>query len=416
MSGIRDGVRAEIPPPFSMKQGKDHHPPDLRELSVPFQLVGEYVEAKPHGSGHINDTYAVTYRIAGEPVRYIQQRINGRIFPNVPHLMENIHRVTRHLSTKLEGPSGDRRHNGSALHQGGTMRALRVIPCANGKPYYQDHKGHFWRTYDFVEHAQTYDRVTSAAQAYEAAYAFGEFQELLADLPAPRLHETIPGFHHTRKRFEAFQKAIDEDKLGRARSVSEEIKFFLSREAIVNVLLDEHARGAIPERVTHNDTKLNNVLLDDATGRGVCVIDLDTVMPGLALYDFGDLVRTSTSPALEDELDLSKVTMQMPMFEALVNGYLASAGKFLTDTEKQFLPFSGKLITYEIGLRFLTDYLEGDVYFKTKRKHHNLDRARTQMALVRSIEAQESALNAVVERASAAQPKGKVSRTAALVV
>ena len=295
------------------------------------------------------------------------------------------------------------------------MRALRLIPCVDGLPYYRDSKGHFWRTYDFVENAQTYDRVTNAAQAYEAAYAFGEFQELLADLPAPRLHETIPGFHHTPKRFETFQKAVGENKAGRARNIQSEIDFFLSHEPMVNVLLDEHARGTIPERVTHNDTKLNNVMLDDATGRGVCVIDLDTVMPGLALYDFGDLVRTSTSPALEDELDLSKVTMQMPMFEALVNGYLASAGRFLTDAEKQFLPFSGKLITYEIGLRFLTDYLEGDVYFKTKRPHHNLDRARTQMALVQSIEVQESAMNAVVERASTGHSKGRDSFPATAV-
>ncbi len=378
----------------------NYHPPDLSGLRTVFQLPGDYVSALPHGSGHINDTYAVTYRANGQKARYIQQRVNHRIFPNVPQLMDNIFRVTRHLSAKLGDGSGP-----------GQMRTLTLIPCADGKPYHQDAEGNYWRTYNFVDQALTYDRVENPNQAYEAAKAFGEFQKLLADLPEPRLFETIPNFHNTPKRFEAFEKALREDSAGRAASVQKEIEFFLSRGPIASVLLDENARGTIPERVTHNDTKLNNVMLDMTTGKGICVIDLDTVMPGLALYDFGDLVRTSTSPALEDELDLSKVTMQMPMFEGLVNGYLASAGGFLTQGEKHFLAFSGKLITYEIGLRFLTDYLQGDIYFKTKRLHHNLDRARTQMALVASIESQEDAMNRVVERACASK-NGHVTKEA----
>jgi hypothetical protein len=366
----------------------DAPPPDLSRLQTPFCLPGQYVTAQPCSSGHINDTYAVTYNVNGKKTRFIQQRVNHRIFPNVPHLMDNISRVTRHLTEKLTGTSST-----------GGMQSLTLIPAADGKPYFQDDQGDYWRAFLFLENAQSYDRVANAGQAYQAALAFGEFQKLLADLPGPRLHETIPRFHHTPSRLETFRKVLREDRAGRAASVPAEIAFFESRESIVDILLAEHARGTIPERVTHNDTKLNNVMIDDVSGRGICVIDLDTVMPGLALYDFGDLVRTSTSPALEDELDLSKVNMQMPMFEALVNGYLSSAGDFLTGTEKRLLPFSGKLISFEVGLRFLTDYLEGDVYFKTKRPHHNLDRARTQMALVKSIETQETAMNSIVERA-----------------
>jgi Ser/Thr protein kinase RdoA (MazF antagonist) len=222
---------------------------------------------------------------------------------------------------------------------------------------------------------------------------------LLADLPGERLHETIPDFHHTPSRFARFQAALARDSHGRAAAAGPEIAFALARAGEVSVVVDALRDGSLPERVTHNDTKLNNVLLDDVTQEGVCVIDLDTVMPGSALYDFGDLVRTSTSPAAEDETDLSLVRMQLPMFEALVRGYLASARGFLTPREKELLPFAGKLITFEIGLRFLTDWLEGDTYFKIKRPAHNLDRCRTQFKLVASIEEQLPAMREIVERA-----------------
>ena len=241
-------------------------------------------------------------------------------------------------------------------------------------------------------------RLTAPWQAAEAARAFGEFQRLLLDLPGARLRETIPGFHDTRRRFEDFRRAITNDSRRRAAEARSEIAFALTREALAGVLLDLHARGEIPERITHNDTKLNNVMLDDATHEAVCVIDLDTVMPGLALYDFGDMVRSATNAAAEDERDLAKVAMRMPIYEALVSGYLAAAGGFLNAAERAHLAFAGKLVTFEIGLRFLTDFLEGDVYFKTHRPGHNLDRARNQFALVRSIEAQESAMQAAAER------------------
>jgi len=269
-----------------------------------------------------------------------------------------------------------------------------MIPTRDGSMCHRDNVGDYWRAYIFIEKARTYDVVESTSQAFEAAQAFGRFQKMLSDLPAPRLHDTIPDFHHTPKRFAALVKAIETDPANRARLARSEIDFVLRRESITSTLLDAN----LPVRVTHNDTKLNNVMLDNATGKGVCVIDLDTVMPGLVLYDFGDMVRTVTSPTKEDEADLSKVTMRFPMFEALLRGYLSAASDFLTESESQFLPFAGKLITFEIGLRFLTDYLLGDVYFKVHREQHNLDRCRTQFKLVESIEQQEDQMNRLLGR------------------
>ena len=354
---------------------------DVRSVARQFKLFGDFVSAEPYGSGHINDTYCVVFNQAGLPMRYIFQRINHNIFKNPVALMENVQRVTAHLATKIDGQPD------------ATRRVLTLIPARDGRGWCVDAEGNHWRVYLFIEKARTYDAVESAEQAFKAAQAFGQFQGLLADLPAPRLHDTIPDFHHTPKRFAALEAAINADAAGRVKLARPEIEFALAHKSITSVLLDAN----LPERVTHNDTKFNNVMLDDATGEGICVIDLDTVMPGLALYDFGDMVRTTTSPAKEDERDLSKVTMQFPMFEALVRGYLSTAGSFLTKAEKQFLPFSGKLITFEIGIRFLTDFLAGDVYFKVYRDGHNLDRCRTQFKLVESIEQQEARMSKLVE-------------------
>jgi hypothetical protein len=354
---------------------------DVRAVARQFQIHGEFLEAAPYGSGHINDTYSATFDQGGTRVRYIFQRINHNIFKTPVALMENVQRVTTHLAQRSVGESDQ------------TRRLLTLIPARDGKPCYCDEQGNHWRVYIFIEKARTFDAVESTQQAFQAAKAFGQFQKLLADLPAPRLHDTIPDFHHTPKRFATLEKAIQADAANRAKLAQPEIEFALRHKAICSLLFD----AKLPERVTHNDTKFNNVMLDDATGEGICVIDLDTVMPGLALYDFGDMVRTTTSPAKEDERDLSKVTMQCPMFEALVRGYLATAAEFLTPAEKKFLPFSGKLITFEIGIRFLTDFLAGDVYFKVHREGHNLDRCRTQFKLVESIEQQETAMNKLVE-------------------
>jgi len=354
---------------------------DVRSVARHFQIHGEFVQAAPHGSGHINDTYCVVFDQAGTRIRYIFQRINHNIFKNPVALMENIRRVTTHLGQKSIGQFDQSR------------RGLTLVPARDGAAYHRDAAGNFWRAYVFIEKARTFDAVESVAQAFQAASAFGQFQKSLADLPATRLHDTIPDFHNTPKRFTALESAILDNKANRAMSARLEIQFALRRRAMCGTLLE----AKLLERVIHNETKLNNVMLDDSTGEGICVIDLDTVMPGLVLYDFGDMVRTTTSPAKEDERDLSKVTMQFPMFEALVRGYLATAGEFLTPAEKQFLPFAGKLITFETGIRFLTDYLEGDTYFKVNREGHNLDRCRTQFKLVESIEEQEEEMNQLVQ-------------------
>ncbi len=248
-----------------------------------------------------------------------------------------------------------------------------------------------------MEGAQTFEAVQTPQQAFEAGRAFGEFQLHLVDLPGDRLIETIPDFHHTRKRFAALLEALTKDHFNRAKDAKPEIAFALKHEGLVDVILEAMHKRRIPERVTHNDTKFNNVMLDTRTGKAVCVVDLDTVMPGCALYDFGDMVRTTTSPTLEDERDLSKVRMQMPMFRKLAEGYLSTAGQFLTKPEKALIPFSGKLITFEIGLRFLTDFLSGDTYFRIHRPDHNLDRSRTQFKLLDSIERQEEAMLRCVE-------------------
>jgi hypothetical protein len=352
-----------------------------RAVARKFQIDGECVEAQPFGSGHINDTFRVMFRNGGDTSFHILQRINRDIFRNPGALMENVQRVTAHLSAQVANESDRDR------------RVSRLIPARNGTAWYVDEDGDYWRAYFYISGARTYDAVESTDQAFQAARAFGHFQKLLANLPPPRLHDTIPDFHNTPKRFKALLAAISADSANRAILVQPEIEFALAHEPIVSILLDAN----LPERVTHNDTKLNNVLLDEVTGEGICVVDLDTVMPGLTPYDFGDMVRTTTSPTAEDELDLSKVLMHFPMFEALVRGYLSSAGEFLTKEERKLLAFSGKLISFEIGIRFLTDYLSGDTYFRTHRQGHNLDRCRTQFKLVESIEQQEDAMERLVE-------------------
>ena len=345
-----------------------------------FEIPGEFLGATPYGNGHINDTWCVVFRQTGVPKRSILQRINRNVFTNPVALMQNIERVTSHLAAQVAGAPDHSR------------RVLTLIPSRDGRAWHSDEEGIFWRTWRFIENARTYDAVESTERAYQAGRAFGQFQKMLIGMPAPQLHDTIPDFHHTPKRFTALEAAIAMDAAGRAISAKPEIEFALARKQITGILI-----GAdLPERVTHNDTKFNNVLIDDDTGEGICIIDLDTVMPGLALYDFGDMVRTATSPASEDERNLSKVKMQFPMFEALLRGYLAAAGGFLTKNEKQYLAFAGKLITFEQGIRFLTDYLAGDTYYKVHRDGHNLDRCRSQFKLVESIERQEKRMEKLV--------------------
>jgi hypothetical protein len=357
----------------------------LRDISQRFQIYGQIMHAEPCKIGHINETYTATYDQGGVGVRYIHQKININVFKDPVSVMSNVMRVTRHVRAKLEATGADDI----------TRRTLIVVPTRDNKDFYFNGDGEAWRTFVFIENARTYESVQSPKQAYEAGHAFGAFQCQLADLPGERLFETIPNFHNTRRRFTALQQAITEDHFNRAALAKKEIAFAFKQEPIVDVLLNALAKKEIPERITHNDTKFNNVMLDTRTGKALCVVDLDTVMPGSALYDFGDMVRTTTSPTLEDEQDLSKVRMHMPIFQELARGYLEAA-TFLTKAEKSHLAFSGKLITFTIGIRFLTDFLLGDVYFRVHRPAHNLDRCRTQFKLVESIHRQHDAMQTFV--------------------
>jgi hypothetical protein len=346
-----------------------------------FQVDGELTSAKPYGTGHINDSYRVVFREGGIERRFLLQRINTRVFRSPQTLMQNVERVARHIGSLLEGePERDR-------------RTLTIIHSEEDLPYLLDGDGSCWRMMRFIEGAHAPERIASPAQAFDVAAAFGRFQRQLASLPPPRLNDTIPEFHNTPKRFAALERAMDADVANRAQGAKKELKFARERVELCGVLL----AAGLPERVTHNDTKSSNVLMDDRTGEGLCVIDLDTVMPGLALYDFGDMVRSMASPAAEDERDLSQVGVDIAVFEALARGYVGSTKDLLSGDEKNFLAVAGKLITFENGLRFLTDYLSGDTYYKISRESQNLDRCRTQFKLVESIEQKEDVLSRLVE-------------------
>ncbi|WP_020614198.1 phosphotransferase enzyme family protein [Sediminispirochaeta bajacaliforniensis] len=359
----------------------------LANVCANFRILGDFVEAHSYGNGHINDTYAVSVDQAGRPLRYILQRINSHVFHEPIKLMENVHRICVESQKRLQ----------EVGRPDASRRSLTTVLSRDGKAYSCDDEGEIWRLYLFIEGAVGYDIVENRDQAYQAAKAFGAFQQLLTELPGKRLHETIKDFHNTPSRFRRFEELLQEDPLKRKDSAAGEIDFYRSFADQVSRLTDLNASGRIPERVTHNDTKLNNVLIDTQTNEAVCVIDLDTAMPGLAPYDFGDLVRTSTSPAAEDERDLSKVCLIPELFKAITQGYLETTYGFLLPEERSNLFFGAKLMTYEVGLRFLTDYLEGDRYFKISSPDHNLVRCRTQMKLVQSMQEQSHLLEEIVE-------------------
>lgn len=302
-------------------------------------------------------------------------------------LMENIMSVTEYLKKIIVQSEGDP-----------DRETLNVIISKSGEPYFVDEMGEYWRAYKYIDGATSYDQVESMEDFYESALAFGNFQRLLADYPAETLHETIVGFHDTRARFEAFMKAVQEDVCGRVASVQKEIDFVLSREEIVDVFGDMVKRGELPLRVTHNDTKLNNIMIDDETHKGICVIDLDTVMPGLAMNDFGDSIRFGASTAAEDETDLNKVWCDMELFEVYTKGFVEGCGGKLTEKEIEMLPMGAKVMTFECGMRFLTDYLQGDIYFKVHKEHHNLDRCRTQFKLVADMEDKWDIMHSIVKK------------------
>jgi len=360
----------------------------LKKLVSHFQFDGDFIYEEPFGYGHINDTFAVYFKKTFKhPDRYILQRINHTIFKNPEELMQNIENVTAHIRSKLKSSGGDI-----------SREVLTIIKTKDEKNFFQDENGNFWRAYIFIDDATCYQIVEKPEQFYKSARAFGKFQKLLSDFPAETLFETIPDFHNTEKRFETFLDVLKKDPLQRAVGVKNEIEFVLNRQSDASVLVDLLKNKKLPLRVTHNDTKLNNIMIDNETGEGVCVIDLDTVMPGLSIYDYGDSIRFGANPAAEDEKDLSKVWMELSLFELFTKGFLEEAGNSLTETEIEYLPFAAKIMTFECGIRFLTDYLNGDIYFKIHRKDHNLDRCRTQFKLVADMEQKMDEMKEIVSR------------------
>ena len=335
-----------------------------------------------YGNGHINTTYLVE-----STPRYILQRINTEVFKNPGEVMANIQAVTAHLRKKIVQEGGDPERE-----------TLTLIPTVDGKSYYRAPDGSCYRLYRFIEGAVSYDAAETPEMFAASAHAFGKFQRMLADFPSGQLHETIPHFHDTGDRLRQFREALAEDRMGRAASCQPEIAFVLARAGEVNVVTDAIADGSVPLRVTHNDTKLNNVMLDAESGEGVCVIDLDTVMPGSLLYDYGDSLRFGASTGAEDERDLSKISFDLTYFEAYTDAFLAELGSTVTPRELELLPFSAKLLTLECGMRFLTDHLNGDTYFRIHRENHNLDRCRTQFKLVSDIEGKMDRMAAIVAR------------------
>ncbi len=343
----------------------------LRNALIKFQTRGELKECTPYGNGHINDTFLAKYVDKdGKAIDYILQAVNTSVFKNPEKLMENIDLVTEFLR-KSENDS---------------RRVLTLVKTADGGCYYKDNDGYFWRVYDFVTDSLCIERPETEKDFYECAYAFGKFQRDLSEFPAETLFEVIPDFHNTEKRYKNFLNAVNKDICGRVKEVEKEINFIIEREKFYSLLLDSHKKSDLPLRVTHNDTKCNNVLLDNESRTALCVIDLDTIMPGFSVNDFGDSIRFGASTAAEDEKDLSKVNIDLKLFETYAKGYLAGCGGRLTKNEIMLLPEGAKMMTIECGMRFLTDYLEGDTYFKTAYKDHNLVRCRTQLKLVSEME------------------------------
>ena len=372
------------------KRGRDtmrEQNKNLQEVIGQFQFPQGLEECIPFGSGHINDTYRLKFIVDSSVKYYILQKMNKSIFTKPAELMENVLGVTAWLRRKIEENGGDV-----------TREALTVVETAEGKPYLVDAAGEYWRAYMFINGGTCYDLVEKEEDFYQSAVAFGRFQGLLADYPADTLQETIVNFHNTVDRFAKFRKALEADACGRAASVQQEIQFVLDRESLAHVLCDKQDSGELPLRVTHNDTKLNNVMIDDATGKALCVLDLDTVMPGLSVNDFGDSIRFGASTAAEDEQDLDKVWMDLHLYEVYTKGFLEGTAGALTEEELDMLPMGAVMMTFECGMRFLTDYLEGDHYFKIHREGQNLDRCRTQFKLVADMEKKLEEMKAIVNK------------------
>lgn len=358
----------------------------IKEAIAAFDFKGDYIDHLRYGSGHINDTFLVRFREKDEVRRYILQRMNHEIFKQPEKLMENICNVTSFLKEKIALEGGDI-----------NRETINVVNTKNGSSFFRDSIGSCWRVYLFVEDSISYDKVNKAEDFYESAVSFGRFQYMLKDFAADQLNETIPDFHNTPLRFKTFLKAVTEDSCDRAGEVKEEIEFLLQREKTMNLCAELRLEGILPLRVTHNDTKMNNILMDKTTGKGICVIDLDTVMPGLSVFDFGDSIRFGANTAMEDEIDLTKVSLDLALFEAYTRGFLEGCQGSLKTAEIDMLPMGAITMTLECGMRFLTDYLQGDRYFRIHREKHNLDRCRTQLALVADMERKVDEMKRIVD-------------------
>ena len=356
----------------------------IENVVTSFQVDGKVVEYVPFGNGHINDTRLVTM---DNGVQYVLQRINKNVFKRPDLLMENYVGVTKFIRNKIENMGGDP-----------LREVLNAIPAQDGKPFVIDEEGQYWRLLVYVTESMSYDKVERPEQFYESAVSFGDFQYMLRDYPAHTLHETIVNFHNTPDRYRQLMDAIEANAAGRLDEVGAEIEFAKARREFANTLENAHKEGRLPLRVTHNDTKLNNILFDINTGRPLCVVDLDTIMPGYSVNDFGDSIRFGATTALEDETDLSKVNFDISLYELYVKGFIEGAKGGLTEGELEMLPIGAIMMTFECGMRFLADYLNGDTYFRVHRPSHNLDRCRNQFKLVADMEAHLDEMKAIVKK------------------
>ena len=359
----------------------------LDEVLAAYDFPATLLGAVRYGQGHINDTFCVICQPQeGDAIRFILQGLSLAAFPHPDELMENFIGITSYLRDKIVAAGGDP-----------LRETLSLVKTRDGKDYYTDKSGKVWRLTPFIENTDCFQSATP--ELFEAsARAFGRFQYMLQGYPAETLHEAIVNFHNTEDRFAKFETALKADKLDRAKDIADEIKFVMDRKADCSVALQALRDGKLPLRVTHNDTKLNNILLDRETGEGICVIDLDTTMPGLSINDFGDSIRFGANHSAEDEKDLSKVNFDIELYEVYTRGFLEGAQGSLTPAELEYLPWGARLMTLECGIRFLTDYLDGDHYFRIHRPEHNLDRCRTQFKLVKDMEEQFEAMAAVVAK------------------
>ena len=360
----------------------------VKDVFSRFALYGDLESFKSFGKGHINNTFLSTWNQAGTKVRYTHQHINKNVFKEPEKVIENIRAVTHHIYEKSRLQKDD--------PFGASRRTLTLVPTKDGLFYYKDDEGEYWRTYLFIENASTFELMDNPVLAYKVGCAVGTFQKQLSDYAGPPLHETIPAFHNMKSRYAQLDTAVSDDKAGRLDSVRDEFDFLQKNRSRGMILTDGLESGKLKKGITHNDTKLNNVLFDDATGEAICLIDLDTVMPGTVLFDTGDLIRTATNTGAEDERDLSKVGFNADVFRALIDGYTEKAADFLTDYEKSLIAESGRILTQIMAVRFLTDYLNGDVYYKIERPSHNLDRARTQIKLMQSMDNQWALIQNIV--------------------